>query len=141
MRTFPGLSEVVHFLHIISALFVVVSISKVDLRLMGIAEKQTPVTELFAEILPWTWRAFTVAAMTGILMFVSEAPRIYYNGSFRQMILFIGLAGINMGVFHAFTYRSVALWDSDVPTVLAAKVAGGLSLALWIAVFVSGLRI
>jgi hypothetical protein len=122
-------------------MFAVVSISKADLRLMAIAEKQTPVTELLAEILPWTWGAFVVAAITGILMFTSNARSFYADDSFRPMILCIGLAGINLGVFHAFTYRRVALWDSDVPTVFAAKVAGGFSLALWIAVVVFAVRI
>ena len=63
---------VIPFLHIISTIFVVVSISKVDLRLMGIADKQRPVTELLADILPWTWKAFAVAAISGILLFMSD---------------------------------------------------------------------
>jgi hypothetical protein len=121
--------------------FVVVSISKVDLRLIGLSEKRTPVTELLADVLPLTWKAFTLAATTGVLLFMSEAPSIYNNVSFRLKIVFIILAGINMSVFHAFTFRSVTSWDYDVPTVFAAKVAGGLSLALWLAVFVWGLRV
>jgi hypothetical protein len=45
----------IRLLHFVAIMFAVVSISKVDLRLMSIAEKWTPVTELLAEILPWTW--------------------------------------------------------------------------------------
>jgi hypothetical protein len=140
MRISPGLFLAIRYLHFIAILFVVVSISKVDLRLMGIAERRTPVTELLADFLPWTWKAFAIAAITGILMFMSKAPSFYNSESFRLKILFIGLAGINMGVFRVFTYRSVGLWDSDVPPVLAAKVAGGLSLALWVAAIVFGVR-
>jgi hypothetical protein len=43
-----------------------------------------------------------------------------------------------MALFHAFTLRGVAQWDSDVPPVFAAKVAGALSIASWIAVIVFG---
>ena len=121
-------------------MFVVVSISKVDLRLIGIADKRTPVTELLADILPLTWKAFAIAAITGILMFVSNAPSFYNNELFRLKILFIGLAGINTGVFHAFTYRSVASWDDGVPTPFAAKLAGTFSLTFWIAAAVFGVR-
>ena len=141
IRASSGLFAAIRFLHFYAVMFVVVSISKVDLRLMGIAEKRTPVTELLTEMLPWTWWSFVIAASTGILLFMSKAPSFYDNESFRLKILFIGLAGINTGVFHAFTYRGVAQWDSDVPTVFAAKLAGALSLTLWIAAAVFGFRI
>ena len=141
IRASAGLVLAIRYLHFLAIMFVVVSISKVDLRLMGIADKRTPVTELLAEILPWTWRSFAIAAVTGILMFVSKAPSFYSNESFRLKILFIGLAGVNTAVFHAFTYRSVASWDDGVPTPFAAKLAGTLSLTFWIAAAVFGVRI
>jgi hypothetical protein len=141
IRTSRGLFAAILFPHLLAIMFLVISISKVDLRLMGITEKRTPVTQLLAEILPWTWWSFAAAAITGILLFMSKAPSFYDNGYFRLMILFIGFAGTNMAVFHVFTYRSAALWDSDMPTVFAAKVAGALSLALWIAVIAFGWRI
>jgi len=72
IRISTGLFLAIRFLHFIAIMFVVASISKVDLRLMGIAEKRTPVTELLADILPWTWKAFAVAAISGILLFMSD---------------------------------------------------------------------
>jgi hypothetical protein len=141
IRTYAGLSLAIHYLHFLAILFVMVSISKVDLRLMGIADKKIPVTELLAEILPWSRWSFVIAAVTGTLLFISKAPSFYSNDDFRLKILFIGLAGINMAVFHAFTYRSVASWNDGVPTAFAAKVAGALSLTFWIAAAVFGVRI
>ena len=140
IRSYSGLFLVIRFSHFVAMMFLVVSISKVDLRLMGLAEKRTPVTELIAEILPWTWRAFFVAAMTGSLLFISNAPVFYGNESFRLKILLIALAGVNMALFHWVAYRGVAAWDSDGPTVFSAKLAGALSLALWIAVALLGFR-
>jgi hypothetical protein len=141
IRTSAGLLLALRFLHLLAIMFVVFSISKVDLRMIGIADKRTPVTELLAEILPWTWWSFVIATVTGVLLFISKAPSFYSNEVFRLMILFIGLAVISMAVFHAFTYRSVALWDGDVPTAFAAKVAGALSLIFWTATAVFGARI
>jgi hypothetical protein len=129
------------FLHFLSSMFVVVSISKIDLRLMGIAYKRKPVSELLEEFLPWTWWSFAIAAISGLLLFTAKAPSFYNNVSFRMMILFIGCAGVNMWVFQTFTYRSIAKWDSNGPTVFAAKVAGGLSLVFWLAAWAFGISI
>ena len=45
-------------------------------------------------------------------------------------------AGINMLVFQFVTYRGVAAWDRDRAVPLAGKLAGLISLAVWIAVVV-----
>ena len=141
IRTSAGLLLAIRYFHFLAIMFVVVSISKVDLRLMGLANKRTPVTELLAEILPWTWWSFGIAAVTGIFLFISKAPSFYGNEAFRLKLLFIGLAAINMAVFHAFAYRSVASWDDGVATPFAAKLAGALSLTFWIAAAVFGVEI
>jgi hypothetical protein len=54
-----------------------------------------------------------------------------------KMLLLVA-AGLNMLIFHFVTHKSVANWDSDTPTPLAAKVAGGLSLLFWIGVVAYG---
>ena len=49
----------------------------------------------------------------------------------------IVLAGVNMLVFHLITYRGVAAWDRGrIP--FAARMAGAVSLACWIAVVAFG---
>jgi hypothetical protein len=41
-------------------------------------------------------------------------------------------------VFHIITSRGIEHWDSSPHPPLAAKLAGGLSLLLWMAIIVSG---
>lgn len=125
-------------LHVIAITLVVGSIAIVDLRLLGIASKHRPVTELTAEILPWTWGLFAVAAMAGSVLFISNAEAYFHNTPFRLKMMFMALAGLNMLFFHFFTWRSVNLWDRDGPTMTGAKIAGGLSLTFWILVVVFG---
>jgi hypothetical protein len=50
----------------------------------------------------------------------------------------MALAGVNMAAFHAGAYRDVARWDKTPPTPAAARLAGALSLALWIRVIFCG---
>lgn len=125
-------------IHVIAICLVVGTVFIVDLRLLGLTSNRKPVTELSREILPWTWGAFAIAVFAGSMMFISKATNYYEDDYFRYKMLLILLAGLNMAVFHLFTYRSVAQWDRDVPPRLGARIAGGLSIACWILVVFCG---
>ena len=127
---FPGIESI----HVIAIALVVGSISMVDLRLLDVNLRDRPVGELMAEVLPWTWASFAVAVCTGALMFASNASKYWGTVPFRAKMLLLFLAGINMIVFHATTNRSVAFWGRQARTPRAAKISGGVSLALWIGV-------
>ena len=94
--------------------------------------------EISREVLPWTWTAFVVAAVCGGLLFSSAATKYYGIATFRAKILLLGLAGINMLVFHLITYRTVDEWGASAQTSLPAKISGGLSLLLWAAIVALG---
>lgn len=125
-------------IHVIAVTLVVGSIFIVDLRLMGITSNKKPVTELAKEVLPWTWSLFVIGVCAGTLMFISKATNYYNDDFFRYKMLFILLAGLNMAIFHLFTFKTVVHWDRDVPTLVGAKIAGGLSMIFWIIVVFCG---
>ena len=130
---FPTIETV----HVFALAFVVGSIMMVDLRLLGLGNKQRPFTEVAAESLPWTRSAFVLAAIAGSLLFSSKAVTYYGNIPFRLKMLCLLLAAINMGVFHVLGTRHVATWDRGKPP-FAAKFAGGASLSLWIVIVAAG---
>jgi hypothetical protein len=112
-------------------------IAVLDLRLIGIALRDYAVTDLSRQVLPWTWAAFAVAAVTGALMFSGQAVKYSTNFAFLTKLALMGLAGANMLAFHFVTYRGVAKWDHGaVP--FAGRIAGTISLACWIAIVVYG---
>ena len=78
-----------------------------------------------------------LAAITGAMLFISKAVTYAGNFEFRMKFLCMALAGVNMLVFHFGAYRKVANWDMGRPPT-AARLAGGLSLAFWIAVIFFG---
>jgi hypothetical protein len=131
-----GLFAAIETVHVIALVLVVGSIFVVDLRLMGLASRTYPVPVLMREILPYTWTGFAVAAVSGALLFTSNAAKYYVNVPFRMKMLLLVLAGVNMLVFHLVTYRSVNHWGGQTP--MAAKVAGGVSVGLWIGVVTFG---
>ena len=116
---------------------VVGSVMIMDLRLVGLARRTLPVTQVVREVLPWTWSAFLAAALTGGLMFVSRANDYWDNDFFRAKLILLAIAGLNMAAFHAVTWRTVSRWEAG-PAPLAAKLAGGISLALWVGVVICG---
>ncbi len=129
---------IVETLHVLSLATVFGSIAMVDLRLLGLGSRQSRVSGLTAEVLPWTWTAFLIAAMTGSLMFISKAPVYWVNTQFQLKFVAMVLAGVNMLVFHFGIHRRVAEWDTTLPTPLAARAAGATSIVLWTVVIFMG---
>jgi hypothetical protein len=125
-------------LHVAAAVVVFGMILVVDLRLMGIASTDCSVTDLCREALPWTWTAFIIAAITGVLLFTGQPVKYSVNYAFQAKVALLVLAGINMLVFQFMTIRSVARWNGAARLPLAARLAGAISLTCWIAVVAYG---
>ena len=109
-----------------------------DLRLLDWTFRRVPISEFNRRVLPWTITAFVVMVISGTLLFYAIPLRSYQNIFFRTKMLLLLLAGLNVWFFHARVYPRVAAWDVDAPPPRAARVAGALSLVLWIAIVVSG---
>jgi hypothetical protein len=124
--------------HVIAICTVIGSIALVDLRLLGIASAKRPFTQLARDVLPLTWAAFVLAAMTGSLMFISNAAAYFTTTTFWIKMSIMALAGINMLVFEFKTVRGVQEWDLRQTPPPPARLAGGISLACWLLIFVFG---
>jgi hypothetical protein len=131
---FPTIETV----HVFALVIVVGTIAIVDLRLLSVASRNRSVSQLSNDVLPITWSAFCLAAVTGALLFSSKATEYLANGPFRIKVALLVLAGLNMLLFHFMTYRSVHQWDDAHRAPSAARFAGALSLAFWIGVVVCG---
>lgn len=136
----PGsewLFPIIETLHVMALTVVVGSIAMMDLRLLGMTSRNSPVSRLSNEVLPWTWTAWCVSAVLGTLMFMSKAHTYAENLQFQLKFASMGLAALNMLVFHLGAFRRVERWDLDDPP-RSAKLAGAISLSLWIGVVFFG---
>jgi uncharacterized protein DUF6644 len=124
-------------IHVLALTVVVGSVAMMDMRLLGIGHKDRPASEVIASSLPWAWSAFAVAFTAGSLMFTSKAASYYTNLPFRIKLVCLGLAAINMLVFHFFTARDMAAWDRGKPP-LAARLGAAFSLTLWVIIVATG---
>jgi len=132
------LFPLIESVHVLSICLVVGSILVVDLRLLGIASTNQPVSRVTRAILPLTWSAFVVAVVSGGLLFISNATKYLGNGYFIAKLILIVAAGVNMAIFHVVVARDLLRWDNKTAPPLRARLAGGFSILLWIAVVACG---
>jgi hypothetical protein len=109
-----------------------------DLRLLGLAFTQFPVTEMNDRILPWVRAGFAIMVVTGVLLFYAIPVRTYQSVWFRGKVIFLILAMVNIWYFHARVYPKVALWDTDARLPTLARRAGLVSIVLWALIIVFG---
>jgi hypothetical protein len=131
---FPWIESV----HVLALTLVVGSISIVDLRLLGLSSGNRSVASLSAEVLPFTWAAFVFAVLTGSALFTSHAIGYADNYQFRMKMLLLVLAGANMLVFHLIMGRDIGHWSDPGVTPWQGKIAGLISLLLWIGIVAFG---
>ena len=131
---FPLLETV----HILGIVLLVGGTSIVDLRLTGLALTDEPVSKLARQFLPWAWAGLILQIITGVLLFASEATKMYGNPWLEIKLVLLLVACINAMLFHFMAYRGVGKWDSDPVAPLPARAAGTLSILLWIGVVAAG---
>ncbi len=137
IRESDWLFPTIETVHVFALVLVVGTIMTVDLRLLGFANRERPYSQVASEMLPWTWAAFGIAALAGMLMFSSKALTYYSNIPFRLKMVCLVLAGMNMVMFHWLGTRHLEAWDRGRPP-RAAKLAGGASLLLWTTIVAAG---
>ena len=132
---FPTIETV----HVVAIVIVIGVIAVMDLRLLGLTSGTKSVAAMERDTVPLTWGAFAVATISGLLLFVSKASTYMANPFFLWKIGLMALAGVNMLIFHRVVAKGVTEWGAPghvTPT--AAKVAGLLSLGLWMVIPLCG---
>lgn len=124
-------------MHLITVGLFFGTILMVDLRLLGVAFKQTPVSKLSDKTLTLTVVGFGILVFTGILLFMAKPEEYYHNLSFRWKMIFIVLAAINIAIFHTRVQKNQPEWDLG-PTPAGAKISAIISLVCWLAVMSFG---
>jgi hypothetical protein len=124
--------------HVLALTLVIGSIAVVDLRLIGVTSRERGVTEITTAVLPITWTAFVCAAVTGFLLFSSNATTYGSNAYFRIKMALLVLAGINMGIYHLAVNRGVESWRTADATPVRARLVGAVSLFLWLGIIAAG---
>ena len=131
---FPLLEAV----HVIGLALVFGTIAVIDLRLLGLASTGRSFGRMASDIMTWTWATFAVTALTGALMFITNATVYFNNIYFRAKILLLVLAALNVLVFELTARRTVQQWDRSRSAPPIGRVVATVSLVVWVAVIFAG---
>ena len=124
--------------HVIGLAIVVGTVVIIDLRLLGLATTHRAFSRLGADTLPWTLGGFGIAAVTGGLMFSTNATVYFHNTWFRAKVLLLVLAAMNAILFELTARRTIVDWDLRRSTPPVARAIAAMSLVIWIGVIVAG---
>jgi hypothetical protein len=124
--------------HVLAITLVIGSIALVDLRLIGVRALNHPISKISQDLLPITWIAFLVAVITGAVLFASNALSYSQNFYFISKLILLSLVGINMLCFQFIIGKNLDRWNNYQQLPIAARIAGTISLTLWISIIFCG---
>lgn len=110
----------------------------VDLRLLGKVMRDVPASEVYRRLAPWMLAGFVVMFVSGGLLFVGYANAAYENMWFRIKVAALGMAAVNAALYHLITERRVQQWEAKPTPPIGARIAGLVSIAIWMVVVFAG---
>lgn len=134
----PGLPPIAQSLHILGIAVVMGSIVMVDLKLLGLAVPTQNVSEMIRRLMPWTWWALSLNAVTGLLFVLARPNRYFYNPvaewKFSMLVPAVALAFI----LHRLNSRERDYWERSSGRRISARILAVVSLVLWTGVVLAG---
>jgi hypothetical protein len=109
-----------------------------DLRLLGLAMRSSPVSDVIGQLRIWKRIGFAVMVTCGALLAAAEAEKYFANPYFWAKVTLLGLAGVHALAFRDSVYGSAAKLDSLPEMPARAKAAACLSLILWTGILCNG---
>ena len=133
LRGSKWLFPVIESFHLLALAVIGGAVLLVNLRLCGLGVK-TPATQLWRDTMPWFTGSLAVLIVSGMLLFTSEAIKLYYSDAF-----WVKMGSLSLALLFTFTVlRRVALAGESKVNPLWSKAVAIVSLLLWTGVGASG---
>ena len=124
-------------IHTIGMAMMIGSLGLINLRVLGY-KPELPLLDV-RQLLPLAWIGFTLNAISGTLLFTSDA--VYFSGKYTfwiKMILIV-LGGINAALLGGRVFREAAAGGpSSAATSVGTKWIAFLSLVFWFGAVIAG---
>jgi hypothetical protein len=129
---------VVLTIHVLTLSVFVGTALMIDLRLLGVTMLRVPASQVIGRLVPWSAAGLALMMISGALLFYAAPLARYQNIFFRMKMVALVLALLNTWLFHRTVFRRIADWDRDAVPPRYARVAGALSLVLWVVIITAG---
>ncbi len=124
--------------HLLTLMLFAGTIFVVDLRLLGVLFRRTPVSTISERVLPLTVFGFAAMLVTGLALFFAKPVIYYHNIWFRGKMIFLALALINIVVFHTKVQHNIKEWDTLAKPPRQVRAGAVMSLVAWLLVITLG---
>ena len=133
-RWLYGLASVVHYVALLSCIGTIVLL---DLRILGVAERNQALPAFAGQLRPWIWIGSGAAVVSGFLLFATEAGDYAAVTPFHVKMLIVALALISALAIE----WSVPKWNRAPVIPVTAKLLALISIALWLGAILAAVEI
>lgn len=134
IRDSRWLFPVIESVHLLGLAVIGGAVLLVNMRLLGFGIERQPVTQLWRDTRPWLLGSLAVMVVSGLLLFTSEATKLYYHEAF-----WVKMTSLCLATLFTFTVlRKVALAEQGRVSSFWSKAAALISILLWSAVGIGG---
>jgi len=123
-------------IHSIGMAMMIGSLGLINLRVLGV-KPDLPLLDTRA-LLPLAWLGFTLNALSGSLLFTSDAVYFWGKYTFRIKMILIILGGINAALLGRRVFREAAAGVPAPPPAASTKWIAFSSLVFWFGAVIAG---
>lgn len=138
LRNAPYPYPILLIVHVISIALFGGMVAMGNLRVLGLALRKAPVSQVICQFRAWKWTGFGILFVTGTLLTMSDPVEYYGNVMFWLSLALLLAAGLNALIFHQGVYRTVADWNESSVIPIQARRWANVSLFLWVALIFAG---
>lgn len=131
---FPTLETI----HVAAVALVFFGIAMMDARILGFLDRSRAAGVVVRDTVPLVWSSFIGALVTGAGMFLSSPVEYAANSAFLLKLGLLGLAGLNMLLFHWHTRGELGSEHTDFRRKTRASAGAVASLTLWLGIVFAG---
>jgi hypothetical protein len=119
-------------LHLVGMAFLMGAVMIINLRLLGIGITNTSLAQVARNARPWFIGGMIFMVMTGLPQLMQNASREYYSEYFWRKMYFLAASLI----VTAISIRYMTKQSDSARTTAGSKLAGAVSLLLWVNVII-----
>ena len=123
-------------IHTLGMAMLIGSLGLINLRVLGY-KPELPMLGT-RQLLPLAWLGFTLNAISGTLLFTSDAVYFFNSYTFRIKILLIVLGGINAALLGQRVFREAAAGAAPASPTAGTKWIAVTSLVFWFGAVIAG---
>jgi hypothetical protein len=135
IQTVMWIIPAVQTIHILCVAIVMSCMAMLDLRLIGIAGKRQPISQMVSWFVPWVWGALPVLLTTGVILIIGEPSRELLNPYFRAKMAMLAIVILITILVQRQNNKDATFWESRRAV---ASFAGFASLLLWVGIITAG---